>query len=84
MEEDFRYDAMREDADRDDADRNEAELQQEFSGEDRKKLRKMIIRRDHREWLWGITGAYAKWIGSIGAAVVALKLLWNELRGLLP
>lgn len=61
----------------------EHEKTRELTGDERERLREILKRYEHRAWLWSLIAVWAKWVGSIGGAAVAIKLLWAELRGLL-
>lgn len=52
---------------------------QEFTEEERKRLRLMMVAHEHAAWFWSTVGLWVRWVGYVGAAVVAAKLLFNEL-----
>ena len=44
---------------------------------------KMLVTHERVEWFWATLGVWVKWIGAIGAGLVAAKLLLGDFKELL-
>lgn len=66
------------------------EERDEIQSQERNKLQRLILAVDDIEkllksyertaWFWVTIGIWVKWFGVVGASLIALKLLWAEVK----
>lgn len=59
------------------------ESAEEFTADERKRLRNLMILQERKAWLYASIGAFAKWIGYVGAAAAIGQTIWQWVRDLL-
>jgi hypothetical protein len=52
----------------------------EFSEDERKRLREMLTAHERAVWFWSSLGIWLKWLAAASAAVIAVKVLLGDAR----